>query len=162
MKAGRRNQRGFTLIEILVSSFLVSIGLFGLAKLQMEAIKSANDGYLFTQAALLGEEMSERMRANPTGAASYVTKLNKQYKAKKNCHSTKCNATQLADQDLEDWIANVTTALPEGEAAVERAPGSTNNYSVVVKWRGFSDGNCDAASSAGSAYWCFRLNLEES
>ncbi|WP_043108414.1 type IV pilus modification PilV family protein [endosymbiont of unidentified scaly snail isolate Monju] len=44
-----RLQAGTTLIEVLVSILVVSIGLLGLAGLFANSLKSTNEGYMYSQ-----------------------------------------------------------------------------------------------------------------
>jgi type IV pilus assembly protein PilV len=59
-----RRQRGFTMIEILVSMTIVSIGLLGLAALQTTAQQAENDSYARAQALALLQDMVERINVN--------------------------------------------------------------------------------------------------
>ena len=59
-----RNDKGFTLIEVLISVFLLSVGLLAVAAMQTTAMTgstSANNTTLSTQ---LAEEMVDRIRVN--------------------------------------------------------------------------------------------------
>ena len=65
---GKRVQTGFTLIEVLVTFLVTTIGLLGLAALQVNTI---NNGFEAQQRALvtaLVDDMAERVRMNPVGA----------------------------------------------------------------------------------------------
>ncbi len=66
--------KGFNLIEVLVTTVVLSMGLLGLAALQTAAIKEGSDSSQHSQATWLSQELLERMRANPDGlAAGYTT-----------------------------------------------------------------------------------------
>lgn len=62
-------QQGFSLLEALVTLVIFSIGLLGLASLQITALKINHDAQLRSTAVLLANDISERMRANPTAVA---------------------------------------------------------------------------------------------
>ncbi|MFL6713216.1 MAG: type IV pilus modification protein PilV, partial [Sulfurifustis sp.] len=66
--------QGFTLVEVLVTLVVLSIGLLGLAMLQLESLKHNTDAYFRTQATMLAYEIIDRMRANVDAArgGSYV------------------------------------------------------------------------------------------
>lgn len=65
-----RPMKGFTLIEVLVSVVVFSIGLIGLASLQTISLKHNNDSYMRSQAILLAQDIADRMRANSLGVAN--------------------------------------------------------------------------------------------
>lgn len=57
--------KGATLIEVMVALVVMSIGLLGLASLQLSGVKTNNNSEKRTQAAILSNDLVERMRANP-------------------------------------------------------------------------------------------------
>ncbi len=58
---------GFSLIEVLIALVVISIGLLGLAGLHLQGMKSNQDSLSRTQAILFAGEITEEMRANPSG-----------------------------------------------------------------------------------------------
>ena len=71
--SSKRLHSGLTLIEILVTMFVMSIGLMGLAALQATSIKQSMDTSTRSQGLWLVEEMIARMRSNEDGLASSYT-----------------------------------------------------------------------------------------
>lgn len=63
----RRNHSGFTLVEVLVTVVVVSIGLLGLAGLQISGLRANMSSEARSKATLLASDIIERMRANPVG-----------------------------------------------------------------------------------------------
>ncbi|MBL1278391.1 MAG: type IV pilus modification protein PilV [Ectothiorhodospiraceae bacterium] len=63
----RKNLRGFTLIEVLVTVVVVSIGLLGLAGLQINGLRANMSSEARSKATLLASDIVERMRANLAG-----------------------------------------------------------------------------------------------
>jgi len=63
----RRNHSGFTLVEVLVTVVVVSIGLLGLAGLQINGLRANMSSEARSKATLLASDIIERMRANPVG-----------------------------------------------------------------------------------------------
>ena len=57
---------GFTLIEVLVSVFILAVGLLGFAALQLTAINNNQEGYFKSQATIIAQDVASRMRANRT------------------------------------------------------------------------------------------------
>ncbi len=59
----RQQQKGFTLLEVLITVLVLGIGLLGLAALQNASIKSNQSAYDRTQAVIFMDSMQETMRA---------------------------------------------------------------------------------------------------
>jgi len=66
-------QSGTTLMEVLVTILLLSIGLLGLASLQAKVQLVMAESFQRAQATLLLSDMSGRINANIPNAGSYVT-----------------------------------------------------------------------------------------
>jgi type IV pilus assembly protein PilV len=61
-------ESGFSLIEVLVALLVLSIGLLGLAMLQVQGMRFTADSYQRSQATILAYDLMDRMRANKVGA----------------------------------------------------------------------------------------------
>ena len=137
----RNRQSGFTLIEVLVSVIILSIGLVGVAGLQAISLKNNQSSFMRSQATALAYDMADRMRANvlsattglydPTAAATTS-----------GCASTSgCSEQQMAENDLAEWNAAITTYLPMGQGYV--CVDSTPDDGT-----GFGDPQCDGNGTA--------------
>lgn len=129
----RRSHAGFTLVEILVALLVLSIGLLGLAALQLTSFQFNTDSYLRTQTTFSTYDILDRMRVNLVGVnagnydvGSSTTADSKvsTYDACKgtgdtcNCDgaAASCNAANLALYDLGRWYAKMDEALPGASA----------------------------------------------
>src|SRR4030067_781531 len=65
--------KGFSLIEVLVTIVILMIGLLGLAGLQVRALTSQMESYQRSQALVLLKDMADRIEANRANASAYVT-----------------------------------------------------------------------------------------
>ena len=65
--------KGFSLIEVLVTIVILMIGLLGLAGLQVRALTSQMESYQRSQALVLLKDMADRIEANRANAPDYVT-----------------------------------------------------------------------------------------
>ncbi|WP_160288311.1 type IV pilus modification protein PilV [Pseudomonas knackmussii] len=73
----RHPQLGITMIEVLVTLLVFTVGLLGIAALQLNALKGIADSNQRSQATWIMQELAERMRANSLGAeSSYTTAAN--------------------------------------------------------------------------------------
>jgi len=64
--------KGLSLIEVLVTITITSIGLMGLISLQMQAVRATNDAGNRSQAVWVWNDMANRIRANKVASSSYA------------------------------------------------------------------------------------------
>jgi type IV pilus assembly protein PilV len=67
----RNKQRGMSLVEVLVALVIISVGLLGIASLQLTTLQNNHNSLLHTQASALADDILDRMRANMSNPASY-------------------------------------------------------------------------------------------
>ena len=67
-------QTGYSLIEILVSALILSVGVLGVASLQVVGLKGTQQSYTKQQAMSVVQNLTERMRSNKEAvlAGNYV------------------------------------------------------------------------------------------
>ena len=147
----KNNQIGFTLMEVLVALFVLSIGLLGMAGMQLFSMKSSHNAYLQSQASYFAYDLIDKMRANPIGFANgtYDTAITTIPGTFINCQSTIANCTpnQLATFELTQWKCslgsftndpacvaplNMTSVLPNGDGSVVR---DGRDVTVTVQWQ---------------------------
>ena len=66
----KNDQKGFNLIEALIALVLLTIGLLGVAAMQITAVRNTQGSYSRTQATTIMNDLAERIYANTPGAAS--------------------------------------------------------------------------------------------
>lgn len=148
-----RQQAGFTLIEVLVSALILSIGLVGVAGLQALSLKNNQSAYMRSQATSLAYDLADRMRSNVAGAdAGFYDPANAAIRG--SCSTTAgCSSQQLAENDLAEWSTGLVTNLPAGAGfvCVDSTPGDGTGFatpqcdgvgtqfSVKVWWNGDRD-----------------------
>lgn len=136
----RRRQRGIGLVEVLVALLVFSIGVLGLAKLQLLSLSNTNTAYMRSQASLLAYGLLDRMRANPQSASSgkYDLSLAGALPGGTtvvNCDTNSCTPTQLATDDLSRWLSDVSTTLPQGKASVStNTSAQPELVTVTIEW----------------------------
>jgi type IV pilus assembly protein PilV len=135
----RRAERGFSLIEVLVSVFVLAFGVIGALGMQLTALKTARQSAFQSSALHLAAEMADHMRANVRfmqSAGSHNPYLQVDYDAGApapelalNCYSggADCDGRQLAQFDIDEWLNRLKTALPGARVRICRdaAPWST-------------------------------------
>lgn len=115
--SGLHSKAGFTLLEVLVALLVLSIGLIGVAGLQLLGVSNSRDAYFRTQAATLSYDITDRMRANLSGVENdEYDKATGALTA--DCRTTTgCTDAELADDDVALWKQAVSR-LPAGEGIV--------------------------------------------
>jgi type IV pilus assembly protein PilV len=141
-----RRQLGFNLIEVMVALVILSIGILGMAKLQVTGIKQNQSAYMRSQANLLAYDVVDRMRVNRDALTSYFQVTSGTANA--NCLAAAgCTEAQMASHDLSEWFATIARELPAGSGLVCRSDSSgdvngtpdcegnsTDNPVVVYVW----------------------------
>ena len=67
-----KRQRGLTLVEILIAVVILSVGLLGLAGLQVLGLKNISISGTHANVAILANELAERIHVNRDNIADYV------------------------------------------------------------------------------------------
>ncbi len=133
-------QSGFTLIEVLVAVIVLSIGLVGVAGLQAVSLKNNQSAFMRSQASALAYDLADRMRANVPGANAGMYDPTAKA-ATASCKTpTGCTTQQMAQNDLFEWDAAITTYLPVGQGFV--CIDSTPNDGTA-----FGDPQCDGTGT---------------
>jgi len=115
---------GFTLIEALVALIVLSVGLLGVAGLQLAGLKYTSSAASRTQASYLANDIMDRMRANVNSARQGDYNVN---------FNGVITGTTVAATDVTAWLAEITLVLPGGQGQIVVDP-ATNLASVSVKW----------------------------
>ena len=132
MASSKRAVTGFSLLEVLISIIVLSIGLLGAVGMLMAALRSTNESGSFTTAVNLVRELSEKARINKSVAArngpanTYVVSAWKSGDALPNGStssacigvSAQCTKASLAAWDMQSWLTRVSDVLPDARVAV--------------------------------------------
>jgi len=123
-----RSQSGFTLLEVLITLIVLSVGLLGLAGLQTMSLRNNHDAYLRSQAIIQAYDLVDRMRANSGAASDYISSAGNIKTGTENaaCDTiTGCDGGQMALHDLSKWNDANTTLLPQGIGIICRDGSDT-------------------------------------
>jgi len=63
----KKNTTGFTLIEILIAVVILSIGLLGMAGIQIKGLRGTTSSTLRSEASIIANDIAERVHANNGG-----------------------------------------------------------------------------------------------
>lgn len=121
-----KDASGFTLIEVLISLIIISIGVLGLIGLQVSGLQANQSASNRSQAVLAASDMLDRMRANRTAA------LGNAYNISMSSNTPTSTAT-LAQADLAEWFTRVENWLPAGDASIE-LDAATSVFTITLQW----------------------------
>ena len=155
-----KRQSGVSLIEILVTTLILGIGLLGVASLQVASVSSNQEGFFHSQATSIAEDLASRMRstkvsemvpwspmnhaaliANYTSAVAYECEG---AAPPVNCGANDGAAPNVACSDGVDDLVDMTNydkwdvckiaegTLPDGKVRV--LSSGNMRLSVVVDW----------------------------
>ena len=140
-------QKGFTLLEVMISIAILAIGMLGIAGLQMVSIEHNNAAYLRSQAVTISQDIVERMRNNPLAVSAGAFDLvnsNTTPVANDECLTSDvgCTTNALALIDKTQWSLminslnddNTKQQLPNAKATVTKHANKENLFTVKVEW----------------------------
>ncbi len=129
MLIARHRQQGVTLIEAMIALLVISIGLLGIAALQITAMSQNTSSLNHSQAVWIAYNMSDRIRANTTEFNTYIgIDTNNSYN--QDCMSGACTTGMMVTADATDW-GNLIAALPAGRGIIANDP---DGLSITVMW----------------------------
>jgi type IV pilus assembly protein PilV len=158
---------GFTLLEVLVTLVVVTLGLLGVAALQGRAMSAETEAYQRAQATALLSDMVDRLTANrsvaPCFARSYGTGVATPLSACSGIPGVDGDSMTNADVAMAGWnnlllgaTEQTTGSTPTSVGGIANARGcvvkdaSDNLYHIAVAWQGLSETSVPAAPSGAS------------
>lgn len=119
----RTSVSGVSLLEVLLTVVILSIGILGMIGLQAQALRASHSSLYRSQAAYLAENIAERMRANPEDARKGLYDLPMD-------HSPP-SGTDLPSVDRAQWRAALGESLPNGVGSIAM---TGNDLTITVQW----------------------------
>lgn len=131
-------QRGFTLIEALVALLVLSIGMLGVAAMQLKSLQGAHAAYQRSIASLAAQDAQERLWAQLADDGS----------------CPQWSEAKKKDGNVPSWDDAWGGYLPSFSASSSVSPpGSQANpdceFSITVDW---DDGRFDGEGFSGFSY----------
>ena len=105
----QRRQRGFSLIEVLVSVLLLSLGVLGLIGLQARTMEMSGEAEDRNRAAMLADDAAGLMWMQ--------------------------HSVTLTSSVLTAWKNSVAAQLPNGEGTITTVAGKADAVDVTITWR---------------------------
>ena len=141
-----RSSHGFSLVEVLVTLLVLSIGLLGIDKLLLVSSRANDSAYLRTQATSLAYSILDAMRSNrPTAASGGYTVTSSASITNPGvaCSlASPCGGATQAEYDLWQWKNALSTGLgPSGAGTITTSnvtdpiTGATDvTATITVTW----------------------------
>jgi type IV pilus assembly protein PilV len=131
-------QRGVSLIESMIALLVISIGLLGIAALQVTAMKQNTSALNHSQAVWIGYNIADRIRANFDQFDKYAG-IDTKSSYTQDCATSACTAPQMVTSDAAEW-STIVQNLPGGHGLISSP--SADELLIKVMW---DDEGTDAA-----------------
>ena len=119
-----RGARGVSMIEVLVAIVIFSLGLIGLALMELKGATFTKEAGARTAAVLQARSLVDRMQANPAGVAAsdYVWTGGAAPTMQVPCPAASVAAC-TAQNDIAEWLAQIKASAPaSGRTVTEATP----------------------------------------
>lgn len=123
-------QQGMSLIEAMVALLVISVGLLGIAALQIVALQQNSSSQWHSQAVWYSYEITDRILANSTVFDNYAG-VDTDNEYSQDCQALSCSAAAMVNADAQDWAAAVTQ-LPNGRGMITQP--AADSLTITVMW----------------------------
>ncbi len=125
LRSGRSGQAGFSMVEVLVAVFVLSLGLLGYAATLAATVRASHTAHQRTQATALAYEVIDMIRANRFNYNQYLTDF---------AQVAPAATGTLGSRDLAAWKQRLAAALPNGQARIQvDTPGIGGAQRMLVR-----------------------------
>ena len=110
-----KQQRGFSLVEVLIALIIMSVGMLGIATLFVQSMQAGRTSMFRHHAVTMAGDVADRIRANPRAGIAYQG-----MGADNGCVATgnDCTEAAMAANDIFLWDQQVAESLPNGDVTV--------------------------------------------
>lgn len=133
----RGEQRGSTLLEVLIAIVVLSFGLLGMAGLQGASLKVNHSAMQHSHATVLGYDMLDRLRLSPPTGRQYDVDLDDAAPEE----AAEPEDDTVRDADIRQWRRALVSALgPDATGGVCRSDIKGNcevdgkYHRIVIRW----------------------------
>lgn len=128
-----KKNRGFTLLEVMIALFVLSVGMLGSTAMMLRGQTEATKINYSSTATQLASTMAEMMRSNITGVEAGAYNGLDSTVADPGCISTGCSAANIAAYDGYIWGWMLNEYLPDGSGNV-RGAGADSVFTITIEW----------------------------
>jgi len=154
---GNARERGMTLIEVLVTTVLISVGLLGVAALQLTSLRANQEAYVSSQASVLAADILDRMRANQQGLRTG------QYAVLGAIPGVKGGTGKAGSNggnDMVAWQDSITALLPGAPAGTVEVDLTGRIVTVTIVWGERANMTSSAAADQAAHFVTFKTRTE--
>jgi len=162
-------EKGFSLVEVLVTLTLFSNGLLGVTKLQIHTlalVRSVNHHSALVRA---GSNLAEAMRANREGSIKgyYQHSEATDLPPAPDCHLSACTSRELASFDLANTRLQLAKTQPGARSSIQRVASSSletiPRFLISLYWGGGRESEhgetCSSAKRGEKNLSCWQIEL---
>jgi type IV pilus assembly protein PilV len=142
-----RTSKGMTLVEVLVTMVILSVGLLGVAAMQVSTVRNNYDAFVRSQAAVLAADILDRMRANRADA------LLQRYDVG---FTGSPSGSTVAANDVTSWKGMLLQQLGQNAQGSIATNLATRVVTIQIQW----SERRETASQAGASTINFTTNSE--
>ncbi len=135
--------KGFSMVEVLVTVLVLGIGLLGLFGMQIAGVKSNQSAYFRTQASILASDIADRLRFNSDRAVAgsyddFSTADSTETKPGCWNSASGCTENEIVTLDKAEWTELVeggddtAIMLPNASGTITRGAG--NLFTIQILW----------------------------
>lgn len=153
-----KKQAGLGMIESLMALVIISIGLLGIASLQITGMQQSSSAQWHSQAVWYSYEMIDRINANRSAFDQYANR-NTDGTTATDCLNNPCTPAQMLEADLDDW-ANLVSLLPGGKGEILQP--EANTLQVSIMWDDNSgESNCLFGEGNSTGQTCYTVTIAQ-
>jgi len=130
-----QRQAGFSLVEVLITLVIMSVGMLGIAGLYVQSMQAGRTSMFRHHAVTLAGDVADRIRANPTADLAYAVTVG----VDNGCvmGGVDCSPAQMAANDILLWKDQAANTLPGGDVLIVHTAEAglvPANYQITVSW----------------------------
>lgn len=164
-RLGRRQNRGMTLLEVMIAVVILAFGVLGLAGMQAQSLAMNQSAYYRSIATDLGNDLSDRIRAirTPFRVTSGATVTPGKPPDFSKCvyNSSIPDTPTCADQDVDrntyqtlvnsemtEWTGGLRAQLPNAAYTLAQVASTSADYlryTLTITWRDNHRDNTDTS-----------------
>lgn len=148
-----------SLIESMIALLVISVGLLGIAALQIVAMQQNSSSQWHSQAVWYSYEITDRVLSNSAVFASY-NGVDTDDDYDQSCVDLACSPAQMILADASNWKENVEK-LPNGRGMIEQV--TPNELTITVMWddEGTGATGTDCSGDSESDLACYSVTIVE-
>lgn len=129
-----KSQRGFSMVEVLVSMLIIMFGLLGIVGMQLTALSNTDAARYNSVAAVFASDLASRIQGNlaywatppnvlavasQNGSLSIAGGPTPSFMPAPDCSLAPCSQSDMAYFDLSRWGGNLISTLPGASANLQ-------------------------------------------